>query len=317
MNWEALLNDNSIEYVTSGPNTKRGEVSVKCPWCGDEDPSQHMGISLSKEAWACYRNAEHRGKSPLRLIQALLGCTMPQARLTLSQYRVTDPDSLEGALAMLQAIDEAAGAEEGITDHTLKWPIEFRPIRANDRFASYLLGRGYSSHTAEKFNLKCADTGRYKDRIIFPLYLPTGLVGWTGRAIINPVSAPRYMASSPTVKKTVYGLPEAQTGDGTLFIVEGPFDALRINAMNYKGARAVALMGTSVTIPQYCIINGLKKQYRNTVVWLDNDAQAQTIDLSNKLANSHYVAGWSVKDPASSSCETIESLINSAWRYGT
>ena len=32
MDWVRLLEDSRIEYVTRGPNTKRGEVSVRCPF---------------------------------------------------------------------------------------------------------------------------------------------------------------------------------------------------------------------------------------------------------------------------------------------
>jgi hypothetical protein len=32
MDWVKLLEDSNIEYVTRGPNTKRGEVSTRCPF---------------------------------------------------------------------------------------------------------------------------------------------------------------------------------------------------------------------------------------------------------------------------------------------
>jgi hypothetical protein len=32
MEWMSFLNDANIEYVTRGPNTKKGEVSVRCPF---------------------------------------------------------------------------------------------------------------------------------------------------------------------------------------------------------------------------------------------------------------------------------------------
>src|SRR5437773_2381680 len=98
MNWEKLLSNNGIEYVTSGSNTKRGEISVKCPFCGDDDPSEHMGISLTKDVWGCHRNAQHRGKNLRRLISALLGCSSSQAAIIVQQYNQSDPDDLEVAL---------------------------------------------------------------------------------------------------------------------------------------------------------------------------------------------------------------------------
>src|ERR1700690_250170 len=102
MDWIRFLDENNIHYVTRGPNTKRGEVSVHCPMCGDEDPSEHLGINLQTEKWGCLRDQSHRGKSARTLIKAMLGCSSPQAGLIVRQYSHSDPDSLESALLTLQ-----------------------------------------------------------------------------------------------------------------------------------------------------------------------------------------------------------------------
>src|SRR6266436_4570111 len=112
MQWEKFLTDYNIEFVTHGPNTKRGEVSVKCPWCGDDDPSQHLGISLEREAWGCHRNAQHRGKAPAWLIKALIDCTSTQAQLLVRQYGQSDPDGFEEAMAQLALGD--GSVNEGV-----------------------------------------------------------------------------------------------------------------------------------------------------------------------------------------------------------
>ncbi len=38
--WVDFLERHGIEYVTSSPNIGRGEVGVKCPYCGPGDPSR-------------------------------------------------------------------------------------------------------------------------------------------------------------------------------------------------------------------------------------------------------------------------------------
>ncbi len=323
MNWEQFLADHGIEYVTHGPNTKRGEVSVKCPWCGDEDPSQHMGINLTREVWGCHRDAQHRGKAPQRLIQALIGCSSSQAKLLLRQYGQSDPDELEGAIAMLtqepEVVDEPA---------TVTFPPEFRSsFDWSGRFYDYLEKRGftYPIKVAEQFGLLCATTGRYKDRIIFPLYL-NGLIGWTGRAITDPIEAPRYLASSEQVKSTVYGYELAKKGGTTLFIVEGPFDALKFNWViqniptNFIAGvpvvAAVAVMGTSITIPQLSLLRALKNKYRRTYIFFDVDAKAQAMQVSDLLGGGvTYVNGWhEEKDPASMPVNHLKDLIRAARR---
>ena len=106
MNWIEFIEAYAIDYVTRGPNTKKGEISVRCPWCGDSDPSHHMGISLATDNWGCHRNPQHRGKAPTGLIAALLGCNWHQAKLIAAQYSIVDPDSLGDALAALTATSE-------------------------------------------------------------------------------------------------------------------------------------------------------------------------------------------------------------------
>ena len=69
-----FLDHNRIPYRTNGPNCAKGHVVIKCPFCGDEDPSEHLGIQLSTGYWGCWRNSSHRGRRPHRLIMRLLGC---------------------------------------------------------------------------------------------------------------------------------------------------------------------------------------------------------------------------------------------------
>lgn len=284
MQWEQFLTDHSIEYVTQGPNTKKGEVSVQCPWCGEEDPSQHLGINLTREVWGCHRDGQHRGKSTVRLIQALLGCSVAQAGHLRSQYERSDPDDLSEALALLGSSEEP----QGEVDMTVRWPSEFRLPTKGDRFSNYLHSRGFVNirSLTKRHNLRCATTGRYKDRLIFPLYL-NGLIGWTGRAIIDPVSAPRYLASSENVKMTLYGYETPKHSGNLLVLVEGPFDALRINHIAYFGVHAEALMGTSMTPSQLILIRQQAKNFDRVLIMLDAEAEGPAMQVEDAIATSN------------------------------
>src|SRR6185437_14451795 len=107
MDWIRFLEENNIHFVSRGPNTKRGEISVQCPMCGDDDPSEHFGINPTTGKWGCHRDASHRGKSARTLIKALLRCSGTQAGFIVKQYSKADPDSLEAALAVLEADNNA------------------------------------------------------------------------------------------------------------------------------------------------------------------------------------------------------------------
>jgi hypothetical protein len=65
LDWRQLLTDNRVPFIERGPNVKRGEINIRCPFCGSADPSYHMGLNLDSGWWSCWRNKDqHSGKSP-------------------------------------------------------------------------------------------------------------------------------------------------------------------------------------------------------------------------------------------------------------
>lgn len=308
MDWIGLLEENRIPYVTFGPNTKKGEVSVKCPWCGVDDPSEHLGIKLEGEAWGCHRNQIHRGKSPVRLLQALLGCSFSQAKLIVAQYDAADPDTLEQAIA---ALTEQKEPPVKATE-ALKLPPEAHALQPKSRFYKYLLNRGFDDPiaVATVYGLRGCTTGRWKDRILIPIYQGGKLVAWTARALQNPVNAPRYLSTSNAIKSTVFQEDELKRGR-VLFITEGPFDAMKVDYYGYdSGASATAVFGTSITIDQIIILSRVSKNFKRTVILLDPDAVESTFNLSDWLPNAiigHLPDG--VKDPGDLTEDQVKNLL--------
>ncbi len=153
MDWEAFFVDHGIEYVTRGPNVKRGNVNISCPYCGN-DPSHHMGVSLDGKGFGCWRSANHAGKKPHNLIKALLGCSFNQAKLVAEQYSSADPDNLDDALALLQA--DAPAEKPRDKALTLDFWPEFEPVRkrgSGRRFYQYLEGRGFEGRVDDLVTL--------------------------------------------------------------------------------------------------------------------------------------------------------------------
>jgi hypothetical protein len=308
MDWVQLLDDNSIPFVSRGPNTKRGEVSVHCPFCGDEDPSEHMGIALEREVWGCHRNGAHRGKSPYKLVQALLGCSFSQAKLVVSQYSHADPETLDQALLSLNAAPE--GPEKA--PERLQIPPEFKAVTDTGlriRFYNYLQKRGFDDPiaVAEAYDLKCCLTGRWKDRLIIPIYQAGELVAWTGRALSNPHNAPRYLSTSDAIKRSIFNEDELRAGGNCLFVTEGPLDAIKVDfyAREYD-ARATCVFGTSITIDQISIIRQVMKNFTHTVLLLDPEAIESAFDTIEWLPGT--VMGTiplGVEDPGALSKEQV------------
>lgn len=323
MDWTAFLDDNDIPYVTRGPNTKKGEVSIKCPFCGDEDPSEHMGISLTKELWGCYRNPGHRGRSPVFLVGALLHCNSSQARIVVKQYSAADPESFEEACAILEGIPDPIRSKVVKTypgKLILNFPTTIGPINATGptaKFWRYLHNRGFDDigKMVQQYQLMCALTGHWKDRVIIPFYQNRNLIGWTGRAIIDPVKAPRYLSSSEVVKQTVFNVDNLEKGGDFLFVTEGPFDALKLDY--YGGslnAHATCVFGVTMTIEQIVILSRLKKLFKRMVILFDHDALEPSFHAVDWLYGPNVSIGQlpaGVKDPGIMEKDEIAKFIKS------
>lgn len=288
--WIEFLHRHNIHYVEYGPNTKKGEISIKCPMCGD-DPSEHLGINPRTGLWACWRSASHRGRSPFRLIMALLHCSYARARIIVEQHAYTDPDEFEELTNIRKEITNPSTA--------LKLPNAFHPIGPKaTRFTDYLQKRGFDSpiKVVDVYDLHYAVTGRWKDRIIFPIYLGGELVTWTGRAIVNPKMAGRYLTASPDdenpaerallpITETVYQYDDLmQTGGDLLFFNEGPFDAIKIDYYGYHDyTRATCFFTANMSVSQHDMVSDLCKHFKKTRLLLDPEAIEQQFSIIDQL----------------------------------
>lgn len=310
MDWVRFLDENNIHFVSRGPNTKRGEVSIQCPMCGSDDPSEHLGINLTSDNWGCHRDANHRGKASYALIKAILGCSRQQAEVIVKQYSHSDPDTLEAALASLE--DNRTDFE--LAEQTRNQELgpqfadfsEIRPRGVTKRFFQYLSGRGYddAASVIARYNLKCALTGRYKDRIIIPVRHGGELMGWTSRAIANTIEAPRYLASSDKVKTTVLNYDALKYGGQRLIIVEGPFDAIKVDNHNFTITRdaevefrATCTFGTSPTISQLAVLRALVKGFDEAWVLFDRGADQQGSELAEWVGAKQAFLPVAFEDP--------------------
>ncbi len=317
MDWIALFEDNQIPYVTRGKNTKRGEVSVRCPWCGEDDPSEHMGVNLTAERWGCLRNPMHRGYAPPKLIAGLLGVGIAQARAVAAAYSVTDPDSLDAALALLTGTSDSPKPVQGY-EVPLHLYDEFKPITSRGtgrKYWDYLAARGFHQvdQLVKDYDLLYTTTGRWKDRIIIPLVQQGELIGWTARAIVNPIEAPRYDSSSERIKQTVFNEDELQAGGDLLVVVEGPFDAIKVDYYGrWFGARATCGFGTSLSMDQIAILWGLRRKFRKVLILFDQGTVDQSFYAADWLQGPNVSVGYlpeGVDDPGELGPDEIMQLI--------
>lgn len=304
--WPALLEQHGVEYVTSGPNIGRGHVGVRCPFCGASDPSHHMAISLEDRGWICRRERAHAGKSPVRLVQALLGCTHEEAR------RLVGFPTMGASSGLLERVQAQLGrAPEAPAAAPLREPPEFKRFDAALPsalpYARYMQRRGFPQDflrgEATALGLRYCVRGAQAGRVVFLVHQEGKLVNWTGRSL-SPNARLRYrvLSADPEVAARD-GLPaaplsiercllfydELRAGGRELFLVEGPMDALKLRLL---GRQATCIFTSSPSRWQVDLLRDIAPGFDRRVVLLDRGAEAPTFKTTRELAALGFSAGW-------------------------
>lgn len=307
--WIKFFNRYNIKYVTDGPNfSRKMQANVRCPFCGDADPSEHLGVS-SQGWWGCLRNAAHRGKSPTYLIQQLIGCSPEEARRIVGVKEALAPTQDELALSF-DVLRRMAGQTPLAQEKPRKLELlkEFKPLLSGSAFAEpfieYLEDRGFRRSQIEwlanSYKLHYATRGSYAYRLIVPIYDRYGkLLTWTARAIRSDAKL-RYKTLRATPgedydgpvalapdKETVLGLPVLYSAERpkALVLVEGPFDALKLTAFGRGfGVYAGALFGLNVSEAQVAEALELSRRFERVYLLLDQGAELHRLRLASVLS---------------------------------
>lgn len=290
INWERLLHQHGVEFIERGSNVKRGNINIHCPFCGAADPSHHMGINLETSWWGCWRNQNHRGRSPLRLLVALLGISWRRAReIAGVDDDYVDPDGFTALAARLLG-NAVQAPQQDVDQQVLHMPREFREITdsvATRRAFNYLVdGRGFEVDTVQNlisdYSLKFSIVGSFKDRVIMPFFYFGALVTWTGRAIGS--SSLRYKdldldSCVVPAKEMLYNHDSTLQRGRYLVVVEGPMDALKLDFYGKSyGVRAVALATNSISDEQIWLIEDAASKFRKVFVMMDNASMLGVVD---------------------------------------
>lgn len=304
-----ILNDYSVPYVESGSNVAKGNVNIQCPYCGEADRSQHLGINLANGFWGCWRNAQHRGRKLSRLLTALLGVTPSEARRIAGEGRhiAVQPDSYENAL---QTVSEGVvSAQESAHTRKIGFPPYIRRLtgrkRAERRAVDYLAGRGY--HRSEiralskRYDLHFTIRGDMADRIVVPVYEDGELMTYLGRSIYKD-AALRYRAldkedSVKQVKDCIYNFDRAIKGGRLLFVVEGAFDVMKLDWYSGPAVTAIGLFNMNVEDSQVELLMRLRRKFDQVVGVLDAGEVAAQLRLESRLRQifGHRLGMYSLK----------------------
>ena len=332
-NWQDFLEKYNVPYVEYGSNVAKGNVNIRCPFCGSSDPSEHLGLNLATGAWGCWRDTTHRGRKPHRLVQALLGCSYVEAAQIVGYSSKTNISNMETMLESLK------GNNKDMLKSPLKIKLlnDFKLINDNgfgQRFTNYLIKRKFKKEdiweVCGDYNLHYCLTGNWKNRIVIPVYFDNELATWTARSI-HPQEKIRYKTLSyreenakdrgdPTapknIKELIYNYDDLLIEKNkVLIITEGPFDAIKMDyyGKNY-GVRATCLFGLGVNDSQMSALTDIAQNFDLIVTMLDEGADLELIKTKQKLSHLNTTT-WklppSVEDPGDLSQTQIKNLIKS------
>lgn len=309
--WVKFLDENRVPYITRGANVSRGEVNIRCPFCGSADPSQHMGLNLENGWWSCWRNrAAHSGKSPLRLIMRLLGVSYHEAReiAGLGEDYV-DPEGFDAMAARILRRVKQDGPAPVAERRFLDFERSFQPITdkiRTRRHWNYLYNRGFNGwvrgiedvdRLVDLYGLKAGVSGFWIDRIIIPYYEDGELITWTGRAI-GPASV-RYrdLETKQSIippKEALFNgdcIIDPKNPDGSVLIVqEGPFDALKVDFYGRDlGVRSVAASTNSISEEQAYLLKEAEGRFDRILIAMDAKTDFGLVDSMKVRQNLGFI----------------------------
>lgn len=284
MDWLRFLDSNRIAYDTRGKNISGNHVGIQCPFCGGSDPSRHLAINLDGAGWHCWRNRQHRGKSAVRLIVALLHCSVEQARAIAGERNPIVPEGLAEVVGKM--LQPKTGQNQPLT-----LPTEFRPFRgqySSRRFMQYLRSRRFPSPLEEltkDHDMYYAITGDFHGRVLFLIRSPEGeLMAWSGRSIYSSEKL-RYKTEGPAGDYLLWLDRLPRECSHTLVLCEGPADSLKVSAFGKAlGIDATCCFTSTPTRRQVDWLYSLRPKYRHMYVMLDQGEIANTLWTTDALS---------------------------------
>ena len=267
---KSILDELGIDYKESGKNVAANDVNIDCPFCNAE---KHLGVSLRTgqvNCWVCTFEDLERRPTLMKVLTESTGLYWKEVQN-----------------AMLEHGWEPYGYESDKTGSSLAtkcWlPKEARPLvlgsKRHNEALEYLSNRGFGERTIDKYNLGCALSGSYRNRIIIPITFNGKLVAFTGRRFAGSSenrykNSPMFM-SSVRIRNLLYNYDSAKNYKHA-YLLEGPPDIWQM------GDDSMGVFRSALSPYQRRLILGLHLESITIIFdpFATNRAYAAAVDLS-------------------------------------
>ena len=271
MSFDALnfFNDHSVEIAPPGHKHHRaGWVHVECPFCTG-NLGYHLGFDSAGDYFTCWRCGWH---PTLKVVQIFSSVSWHKAKELLRTYQTAHgPVKQKKRRERPSSLKLPSGSADLARPHV-----------------RYLQGRGFDPYrTMEVWGIVgTGPAGKYKHRVIAPIFYNGRLVSYQGRDITGR-SELRYKACPQDLelidhKRILYGIDLAESHK--CILVEGITDAWRL------GPGAVATFGVKTKHSQILL---LAERFSKVFVMFDDDPEGE--NRAQAIAHDLWVAGIEVE----------------------
>lgn len=293
MNIIRFLQEYNIEYIEKGKNVSREDVGINCPFCrmeGNTDPSHHMGIALTGDVYGCWRNSRHSGRKMWRLVAALLHCSYQRAREIAGEQDTHIEHEQDFSKQVHTMIDKKKPenkrsiSEQLLTQWNSGFDLMSKKITAGKRYRKYLTNRGFTNLRllSLTYELRFSTSGKWKNRILFPVRYKDALVAIVGRSIM-PNAEYRYLVSDENknagVKEFIYCQDDVAQGGKGLFITEGILDCIKLSHILAGDMKVTCAFSNNLSPSQIARISLCAKQFDKTFIVFDRGAESNALNL--------------------------------------
>ncbi|MCK5610078.1 toprim domain-containing protein [Candidatus Pacearchaeota archaeon] len=258
-----------------------------CAPCHDGDNPTAWIYYFDKGKWFCWTDQCHQeyGSDLLGLIRSIKQCTFQEAIKWGGEFLRGKKNPSEKELADKKTA-RTANKRDFWEEHGSQKVYHSSILRRLDPAMGYAKHRGLSVSLLRRMGVGYARKGRLGGRVVLPIRDVDGhIVGFTGRKIYDNMDGPKWFHKVKT-DINLFNLDRAvkamnQIGSSTIFIVEGPWDMIKMEMAGFPNT--VACFGIYLSDGQVEILK--KIGVKHVVLALDNDgpAQKELGRMTNKL----------------------------------